>query len=144
MMPSDKKVLSIEFAGLSGEARKMTVLKMSHRDFFETYHSVLQAISGTMKIGKGKLSFNPLQVLQSLDFDTFENLACKLLDLGILEGEGTISNPFESAHFMQHPDELYVAVYSAFVAQNPDMFPKKSTESKMAGSDSDQKAEERK
>lgn len=143
MMPSEKKILSIEFAGLSGEARKMSVLKMSHRDFFETYHSVLQAISGTMKIGKGKLSFNPLQVLQSLDFDTFETLACKLLGFGVLEGEGTINNPFESAHFMQHPDELYAAVYSAFVAQNPDMFPKKKEAETKAEPASDQKAGEK-
>jgi len=100
---TEKKVLQITFIGLSKVPRKMHILAMGHRDFFETFHSVMQAIGGGSKISKGKVSFNPLQILQGIDFDTFENIATKTLSLGILEGVGTIENPFESSHFMAHP-----------------------------------------
>ena len=121
------QTLQIEFFGLAGETRKMSILKMCHRDFWETFHVVIQAISGGLKFGSGKASFNPIAILQSLSFDTFEQIALKTLAYGVLEGVGTVQNPFEHAHFMAHPDELYTAVYAGFVAQNPDMLPKKKT-----------------
>ena len=131
-----QKVISIKFSGLSKTPRKMDILALGHRDFFETFHMVSQAIAGSVKIGDGKVTFNPMAILQSLDFDTFEKIATKVLAFGVLDGIGTIENPFESDHFKNHPDELYSAVYAAVQAMNPGMFaPKKSegTATKSAG-----------
>jgi len=80
------------------------------------------------------MTFSPFKIVQGLPFEAFENLACKLLRHGVLEGVGTVDSPFESPHFVKHPDELYTAVYSAFVAQNPDMFPKSEEPKAGAGS----------
>jgi hypothetical protein len=118
------QTLQIEFGGLSGETRKMSILKMGHRDYWETFHEVIQAISGGLKIGHGKVSFNPLAILQSISFEKFEKIALKTLAYGVLDGVGTVKDPFECPHFLAHPDELYAAVYAAFTAQNPEMFPK--------------------
>jgi len=122
------KPTTITFKGVLGELRTAHVRTLGHREYFETMHSITQIAAGSVRDVGGKMGSNIFTIMQSMGFEVFEKLAKRLLGGMVLEGVGTVDDPFECDHFVKHTDEIYAATYAAAVELNPELFSKLNAE----------------
>lgn len=120
--------ITINFTGLSGEERTMHVRHLGHREFFEIMHVGIGVLASAIKADGGNVKFNVADLIKALDFDTFSNVATKLLSGSVLVGHGQVNDPFDVKMFRDNPDELYLATYNALVKLHPDLFLKLEAE----------------
>lgn len=114
----------IVFKGLAQIERTAYVRTLGHREYFETIHTVTQIAAGSVRTVGKSVGSNIFTVLQAMEFGDFEQIANKLLSGMMLDGVGSVDDPFECDYFRTNVDELYAATFAAAKALNPELFGK--------------------
>lgn len=125
--------IEVKFTGFSGVERTMHVRHLGHREFFETLHLAITVGARAFKQKGDDVNISLFNIIQDLEFSTFEKLAIRLLKGALFEGIGQIDDPFEIQHFRDNPDELYLATYNALTALHPDLYLKIKAEMERRG-----------
>ena len=121
------KELNFTLKDLGGEKKSYAVFAMNTADNLHVLHEVLRPVIKLL-IGLGKSKDDEAKQLDGLasaldffDYPTIKLLATKLLTPFVVDDE-EYGGPYQCDYFRDNPDELYIAIYHALVANYPKVF----------------------